>query len=171
MARDNTVTLYYIGVHFATAKRSPIFNHKGKLYRVGKIGEPVLVAERDADGLIKKGRVEIRGKGTVESFTRDPNIAAAVKRRFETGDKNAGVTVNLSMQDAVGLLTPDMLKEQISSKLSVAELEALLKQMQGEDEPVEDKPVLVDVVDAPVTSRNKNKKNVDVKVDEPENKE
>lgn len=120
------IPVYYIGTHFASAKRRPVFNVKGRPYPVGKIGDPVLVESADVKDLMTKSRVEIRGRGLVETFTLDRDVAAAIKQRFEGGDRNASVSARVTVNEALNLVSPEMIKERAAKEFTVEELEALL---------------------------------------------
>jgi hypothetical protein len=138
MANEKQVPVYYIGVHFKNAQRRPTFNVKGVPYHApASVGEHIMVAQNDVEELIEKSRAEIRGKGSVETFTTSPDVAAAVTQQF-IGGKEMAVPVRVSVQDAMGMMTPEMLKERVLNEFSADELEDLLKIMKPDIETAQD---------------------------------
>lgn len=121
--------LYYIGTHFSKTKTPPIFNVKGRFYYTPKqIGGSIEVADRDVDELILKAKVfDRKRRQYLQTFTRDPQIAAAIAAKHSRGEETS-VAQELSLQEAVGLLDSNEMMSMIASQMSDEDLEKLLEE-------------------------------------------
>jgi len=137
--KDNAVMIpmYFIGVHYPPTK-SLTYNVKGHIYQPqtkdGKIvvGGLMQVNEHDVKALKDKSLVYKRGEGFFETFTTDPNIAAAVRTRYENGVL-VGVSARMTLAQANALLTPEENKQAIIESLTTDELKAQLNKLLGGD--------------------------------------
>lgn len=134
------VPVYFVGTVLMEAMKTlthaPVYMVKDRVYLVPalkgvpQIGAALMVFERDVDDLLFKSRMNTPS-GPVLMFTLDANIAAGVKEAWERGESKL-VPVEMSVEAASRLLTPELLKQRAGETLSEDDLEDLLAQRRAE---------------------------------------
>jgi hypothetical protein len=138
MTDKEFATLYFIGVHYPINKHLS-YNVKGRAYTPeysnGKlvVGGIMKVAPQDVKVIIDKSRIFKRNQGFFETFTTDPQIAAAVKQRFDEG-KTVSVSARMTVQQASQLVGVTASKEDVLNEMTVSDLQAEIERRLGNAE-------------------------------------
>lgn len=135
--KQKQVPVYFIGVHHIGLKNPPVFFVKQRAYYAPTkkndngsielmIGGTVMVFENDVDELILKTKAMIKDVGVVDTFTLDPNVAAQVRARVQSGN-TAPISLQMTVAEAKSLLSPEKLAETVAENMDEDELERLLE--------------------------------------------
>ena len=149
---DKKIALYFIGTALVAMNRlvrPPIYSVKGRVYEapshledgklVLELGTPIMVYERDVDELMFKSRMNTKA-GLVQCFTRDANIAAGVKNAWEQKHELRRVPVEMDVNAAAALATPELLRERALAEFTADELRAMLAERESMEEPLRPTP-------------------------------